>query len=98
VVEPIGGLEEALRRTADAELKLICWEEARAIPLRSALPGSPPDRAALLIGPEGGFTESEAERAKSAGFASVGLGQRILRAETAAVAAVAMLAYAFGDI
>jgi 16S rRNA (uracil1498-N3)-methyltransferase len=98
VIEPIARLEEALGRTADAELKLLCWEEARAIPLRSALPGSPPDRVALLIGPEGGFTEWEAERARDAGFIPVGLGPYILRAETAAVAAVAVLAYAFGDI
>jgi len=97
-VEPITGLEEGLARLAGADLKLILWEEARAIPLRSALPAAPPAQVAVLIGPEGGFSEAEAERAAAAGFAPVGLGPRILRAETAAVAAAAILAYAFGDI
>jgi 16S rRNA (uracil1498-N3)-methyltransferase len=99
VVEPVMGLPEALSSAlTGAELKLMLWEEARAIPLRSALPERPPSSAAILIGPEGGFSDQEVEQARAAGFAPVGLGQRILRAETAAVAAAAILAYAFGDI
>ncbi|KAA9010566.1 16S rRNA (uracil(1498)-N(3))-methyltransferase [Histidinibacterium aquaticum] len=56
----------------------------------------PPAPAALLIGPEGGF--SEQERGKLAGLAqSLSLGPRILRAETAAVAALALWQAACGD-
>ena len=98
VVEPVARLPEALTALEGADLKLLLWEEARAIPLRSALPAAPPAAAAILVGPEGGFSEEEADRARAAGFAPVGLGPRILRAETAAVAAAAILAYAFGDI
>lgn len=47
--------------------------------------------AALFVGPEGGFSPSEAEYAKASGAHITGLGRRILRLETAAVAAVAII-------
>jgi len=97
-VEPIGGLEAALACVAGAGLKLLLWEDPRAIPLRSALPERAPDAVALLVGPEGGFTADEVECAVAAGFVAVSLGRRILRAETAAVASAAILAYALDDI
>ncbi len=53
------------------------------------------DSVSLLIGPEGGFSEEEVREAESAGFVRTGLGQRILRVETAALAAVAMVTYHF---
>ena len=98
LVDPVSRLGEALARVADAELKLVLWEDARAVPLRSALPAATPAQVAVLVGPEGGLTEDEVERAREAGFAAVGLGPRILRAETAAVASAAILAYALGDL
>lgn len=52
----------------------------------------------LLIGPEGGFSDSELELAKTKGFTPVKMGQRVLRTETAPVAALAILQYKFGDI
>lgn len=52
----------------------------------------------ILIGPEGGFTDQEVEQAQQAGFTSVSLGSRILRMETAAVAATALIMYARGDL
>lgn len=55
------------------------------------------ESVALLIGPEGGFTESEVELANKAGFQSVMLGKRILRAETAALAGICVLQSRFGD-
>jgi 16S rRNA (uracil1498-N3)-methyltransferase len=51
----------------------------------------------LLSGPEGGFTDSEREIAKAAGFIPVSLGQRILRAETAALAALSCVQLLWGD-
>jgi 16S rRNA (uracil1498-N3)-methyltransferase len=50
---------------------------------------------ALLIGPEGGWTETEREQAKAAGWTAVSLGPQILRAETAAIAALAILNAAY---
>ena len=52
----------------------------------------------LLIGPAGGFEDWEAQRLEAAGFLGAGLGPRILRAETAAVAAVALAQGLWGDL
>jgi 16S rRNA (uracil1498-N3)-methyltransferase len=52
----------------------------------------------LLVGPAGGFERQESERLLSGGFASASLGPRILRAETAAVAAVAIAQATWGDL
>lgn len=52
----------------------------------------------VLIGPEGGLSEKEQERAKLAGFAAVSFGPRILRTETAALGAIACLQSLFGDL
>ncbi len=51
----------------------------------------------LLSGPEGGFTEAERELAKHAGFIPVSLGKRILRTETAALAALSAVQMLWGD-
>ena len=52
----------------------------------------------LCIGPEGGFSEKEARTALDRGFAITSLGRRILRAETAAIAALAIVQYELGDL
>jgi 16S rRNA (uracil1498-N3)-methyltransferase len=52
----------------------------------------------LLVGPAGGFEPSEADTLREAGFTPASLGPRILRAETAAVAAVAIAAALWGDL
>ena len=56
------------------------------------------NRVALAIGPEGGFTESEIRTLSRAGFRGLRLGPRILRTETAPLAALAILQYARGDL
>jgi len=58
----------------------------------------PPARLCLLIGPEGGFSERECDDAGLAGFEAVALGPRILRTETAAVAALALAQGLWGDL
>jgi 16S rRNA (uracil1498-N3)-methyltransferase len=52
----------------------------------------------LLVGPAGGFEPGEAEELRAAGFVAASLGPRILRAETAAVAAVAIAQSRWGDL
>ena len=52
----------------------------------------------LLIGPEGGLTETEQEAAQGSGFTSVRMGPRVLRTETAAIAALTILQHRFGDL
>ena len=51
----------------------------------------------VMIGPEGGFDESEVEKARSAGIATVTLGPRILRTETAPLAVCSAIMYEIGD-
>jgi len=52
----------------------------------------------LTVGPEGGFNESEITMAEHAGFSSLSMGPRILRAETAAITGVSLLQAVFGDL
>jgi len=59
---------------------------------------TPTTKVCLLIGPEGGFSASEYEDAAIAGFEAVALGPRVLRTETAAVAALSVLQSRWGDL
>jgi 16S rRNA (uracil1498-N3)-methyltransferase len=80
------------------EVKFFCYEAERGGGLLSALSRPRPSEVRLLIGPEGGFTPEEAARAREAGFQLVSLGPRRLRVETAALIALAILQYAWGDL
>ena len=59
---------------------------------------APATKVCLLVGPEGGFSEREYEDAGVAGFSPVSLGPRILRTETAAIAALAVAQLLWGDL
>ena len=59
---------------------------------------APERKIAVLIGPEGGLAETEQRAAIGAGFMAVRMGPRILRTETAAVAALTLLQHQFGDL
>jgi 16S rRNA (uracil1498-N3)-methyltransferase len=80
--------------TVSGSPRLVEGERSRS--LRAALAGTEPAPTALLIGPEGGFAPAEVGMARAAGFEAVGLGERILRVETAAIVAVALVAGAYG--
>lgn len=81
----------------DAIAKIILSERPDAPALRKVLHSTPAKRAALAIGPEGGWTEEEFAAAQKAGFLEASLGKLILRTETAVIAALASLNYALGD-
>ena len=68
--------------------------EAHAPPLLATLPAdrTATDRIAVLLGPEGGWTDAERQLAIASGWRAASLGPQILRTETAAVAALAILA------
>lgn len=68
------------------------------VPLAESVAGDAPSEIELLIGPEGGLDVDELQAAQHAGFAPVRLGPRILRTETAAVAALAVLQALWGDL
>jgi 16S rRNA (uracil1498-N3)-methyltransferase len=87
--EVLGGAEE---------VKLLCYEGDRKGGLLSGLNGPRPAGVRVLIGPEGGFTPEEVAKAQEAGFRAVSLGPRRLRVKTAALTALAILQYAWGDL
>ncbi len=80
------------------EVRLIFWEEDRGGGLQTVLAGPRPGAVRLLLGPEGGFAPAEAEQAAQAGFRVVSLGPRRLKVKTAALAALTLLQYAWGDL
>ena len=95
-VEAPVALAAALAAPTLPAQRLVLWEQERSRPLRAALGAPAP--TALLVGPEGGFTSPEIAAAEAAGFVPVALGPRILRVETAAIVAVALVAEAHGDL
>jgi len=81
------------------QLKVMLWEGEETQDLKGVIRNHESGPGAIgIIGPEGGFAPAEVERAVSAGFEPVSMGQRILRAETAAIAFVAVLQYEWGDL
>lgn len=92
-----GTFEEALKAAENSDLKVMLWEASKT-GLKEALAQTtrPVRSAALLVGPEGGFTGDEAKSAFEAGFAAVNLGMRVLRTETAAIFATGLLRYELG--
>ncbi|MCD6582662.1 MAG: 16S rRNA (uracil(1498)-N(3))-methyltransferase [Desulfuromusa sp.] len=83
--------------TVKADLKLLLWEES-AEPLANVLSRLAPQRIAVVVGPEGGISQQEADQAKAEGYQAVSLGPRILRTETAGLAIMAILQYLYGDL
>ncbi|WP_300673534.1 16S rRNA (uracil(1498)-N(3))-methyltransferase [Desulfoluna sp.] len=101
VIRPTTELKALLNElpSGAGTLKLFFWEEAQvSFKELEALHTSGLTDITLMIGPEGGFTPEEAEMAKDAGFLIAGLGTRILRAETAPLAALAIVQFIFGDM
>lgn len=82
---------------ADPSAKLMFWEGETGVSLQ-------PDNLALtgpiflLLGPEGGFHPREIELARKSGFQTITLGGYVLRAETASLAAMAIVRYLVGGL
>ncbi|MBE6093562.1 MAG: 16S rRNA (uracil(1498)-N(3))-methyltransferase [Selenomonas ruminantium] len=99
-VTPIMDLSNLLKENSgmeDTEI-VFCYENEDETTVKSCLQAAKGKRLILLIGPEGGFTLDEAQAVQEAGGKAVTLGPRILRAETAAVAAVTVAQYENGDL
>ncbi len=101
-IDELAEFEDVLK--IEARCRFACDEEPGAPPLLNAIPAtrSAGDIAAVLIGPEGGWTDAERSAFREAGWVPVGLGPQVLRAETAAIASLAVLsavwlAQAVGD-
>jgi len=90
-------LSDILDTWEDGRRLMFC-DETGGAPAISALTASGGDKWAILIGPEGGFSPEEGERLRSLPFTTaVSLGPRILRADTAAIAALTLWQAAIGD-
>lgn len=88
-----------LKRTTGCDLKIMLYEESFDFSLKRILEEREQvNSVALLVGPEGGFSKEEVGSARESGFAVAGLGSNILRVETAAVAALAMIQYRFENL
>jgi 16S rRNA (uracil1498-N3)-methyltransferase len=90
---------EALLDAWDASRRLMFCDEARdAAPAAAALGAAAPGPWAILVGPEGGFAPDEAARLRALPFVlPVTLGPRVLRADTAACAALTLWQATLGD-
>ncbi len=104
VVESPTSLGAALRFVEDADLAVVLWEESDADGLASVLrdagvsPAQPGARVVVVVGPEGGLTADEVDDLVAAGARVASLGGAILRAETAALAALTLVADALGAL
>ncbi len=91
---PVMTVEQWLERTRNCDLRLVLHHRT-AKSLESI---NKPSSIALMIGPEGGLTAEEIAQAENEGFLPVALGPRVLRTETAPVAAMALCQWLWGDI
>jgi 16S rRNA (uracil1498-N3)-methyltransferase len=90
---------DAVRSATSEALRILMWEEERPVTLPAIHAAQPaPAAIVLAIGPEGGFDREEVAFARDAGFEVSGLGPRTLRAETAAIVALALCQATWGDL
>lgn len=94
VAEP-ADMKRAMSSLADFDLVVFPYENERDKTIKDMLRelDKKPETAAVIIGPEGGFSDKEAEMIKETGAEAVSLGKTVLRTETAGPAAIAMIMY-----
>jgi 16S rRNA (uracil1498-N3)-methyltransferase len=94
------GLEAALRAGADARSRWVLDPASPTALLRGFASGAPEpgvEAASLAVGPEGGYTDAELALARALGYSGARLGARVLRTETAGLAAISALLAASGE-
>ena len=98
-VRSLCSFENFVRESWPETLKLIFWENETNGSLRRIFEKCRETKSILIaIRPEDGFTHGKVELANAQGFQSVHMGRRILRAETAAIAALAVVQFLWGDL
>lgn len=98
-IEPLAPLDDVLRDWPGERLLIAGDESGAAPPALAALEGVAPGPFGLLVGPEGGFAPDELDAlARLAFVRRIGLGPRVLRAETAVVVGLALTQAAIGDL
>ncbi|MBI3065971.1 MAG: 16S rRNA (uracil(1498)-N(3))-methyltransferase [Deltaproteobacteria bacterium] len=95
---PVRDFEDMVQQTT-GPLNLLFWEKEAHQTLKQVHATDPEAPSIfLVIGPEGGLSEQEANLAQRHGFKAIRLGRRILRAETAAVTAASLVQFLWGDL
>lgn len=90
--------KDMLSRIKDFDLCILPYENETANRLKDLIQSrTDAVKIAVIIGPEGGFEEEEVEMATKEGACTVGLGPRIMRCETAPIAAISAVMYELGD-
>ncbi len=97
-IEPVLSFEAALALSQAYDMKLFFWEVQGDSLFPQPAQQSRPRSVFVMIGPEGGFEAREQNLAREHGFLTVQMGPRILRVETAAIAACTLVQYLFGDM
>jgi 16S rRNA (uracil1498-N3)-methyltransferase len=98
-IKGILSFEEMLIEGDREELKIIFWEEESERGIKQVLRNEKYEGVkdiSVVIGPEGGFSKEEVDRAVEKGFLSVSLGKNILKVETAALTIVSIIQYEKG--
>jgi 16S rRNA (uracil1498-N3)-methyltransferase len=95
-IGPTTTLEGLMERPVDGARAVLL--ETPGHQSLASLPVDPTSPLLLLVGPAGGFEPAEAKALLAAGFSAASLGPRILRAETAGVAAVTIAQATWGDL
>lgn len=102
VVHDVEGLPQALNRLEGDSVRIFFYEGVKesiknltSMFHRSVLPDT---KVIYMTGPEGGFSEREVRLIRDEGFLVAGIGRRILRAETAAIAGAILLQFLYGDL
>ena len=98
-ISEIMTLDEVIERSKEFDLFFVPYECEEQKTLKEVLLLKPDIKTVgFIIGPEGGFDPTETEKLHESGIATVTLGKRILRTETAGEAVLAMTMYEIGDI
>jgi len=92
-VKGIMTFPESVKGAADYDLRLLAALTDETIRLKEALSGFKGGKVVIAIGPEGDFTSREVNKAREAGFKLISLGLRVLKSDTAGLAALAILNY-----
>ncbi len=99
ISRPISFQELLAETGKEKGIKAVLWEREDSGDLKDVLrTDTAAESFTGVIGPEGGFTEREIEELKKAGFVTVSMGSRILRAETVAIVLSALVQYELGDL
>jgi 16S rRNA (uracil1498-N3)-methyltransferase len=98
-IGPISSFKELLALGETCDIRILFWENSKTpIHISKDTPQTPGNSIMLIMGPEGGFSDSEIEQARQSVFSLASLGPRILKADTAPIAACTIIQFLFGDM